>query len=276
MNDSGDPVRSGSAGVIESHRLLGVRVHALSLRTLTDAVREAVRSGQRRIIANHNLHSIYLQRRDAKLRAFYARAHLVHVDGMSIIFAGRLLGLPLRREHRVTYVDWIDPLLATASGQGWRVMYVGANGSVGDRGAAALRRRHPGLVLETLHGFFDPAPDGDENRAVVRHIQAFAPHLLMVGMGMPRQEHWILDNLERLPPCVVLTAGAAITYAAGSVPTPPRWAGAYGLEWAFRLLAEPRRLWRRYLLEPWFVLALLARELVAGRARQDLDSGRWH
>lgn len=276
MSDSGASVRRGAAAVIESHRLLGVRVQALSLGTLTDAVREGVRSGQPRIIANHNLHSIYLHRRDAKLRAFYERAHLVHVDGMSIIFAARLLGLPLRREHRVTYVDWIDPLLATAAGERWRVLHIGAEARVGDRGAAALRRRHPGLVLETLDGFFDLSPDGEENRAVLRHIHAFAPHLLMVGMGMPRQEHWIFDNFDRLPPCVVLTAGAAITYAAGSVPTPPRWAGAYGLEWAFRLVAEPRRLWKRYLLEPWFVLALLARELVAGRAQQDLDSGRWH
>lgn len=258
-----------------SYRLLGVRVHALSMEALTAAVVEGVRSGQRRIIANHNLHSVYLHQRDERFRAFYARAHLVHVDGMSLILAGRLLGVPLGREHRVTYVDWIDPLLATAAAEGWRVLFLGSEVQVGFRGSAALRQRHPGLVLETLPGFFNTTRDGEENRAVLRRIHAFGPQLLMVGMGMPRQEHWILDNLGDLPGCVVLTAGATVDYAAGAVPTPPRWAGRLGLEWGFRLIAEPRRLWKRYLLEPWSVLPVLVRELVAARWRENLHaSGR--
>jgi N-acetylglucosaminyldiphosphoundecaprenol N-acetyl-beta-D-mannosaminyltransferase len=269
------PLRHRLGGEPTSYRLLGVRVHALSMEALTAAVVEGVRSGQRRIIANHNLHSIYLHQRDEQFRAFYARAHLVHVDGMSLILAGRLLELPLRREHRVTYVDWIDPLLATAAAERWRVLFLGSEEQVGFRGSAALRQRHPGLVLETLPGFFDATRDGEENRAVLRRIHAFGPQLLMVGMGMPRQEHWILDNLDDLPDCVMLTAGAAVDYAAGAIPTPPRWAGGLGLEWGFRLIAEPRRLWKRYLLEPWRVLPLLARELFAARWHQRLHSSGW-
>lgn len=254
-----------------SYRLLGVRVNALSIDALTDAVAARVRAGERHIIANHNLHSIYLHRRDEKLRAFYRRASLVHVDGMGVIFAGRLLGLPLRRVHRVTYVDWIALLLATAAHRGWRVMFIGEQAGVAQRGAAVLRRRHPGLAFEAVPGFFDPAPDGDENRAVLRRVHEFAPDVLMVGMGMPRQEHWIHDNLFDLPPCVLLTAGAAIAYAAGSVPTPPRWAGTMGIEWAFRLIAEPGRLWKRYLVEPWSVLAILVRELFEGATQRRRD-----
>jgi N-acetylglucosaminyldiphosphoundecaprenol N-acetyl-beta-D-mannosaminyltransferase len=74
-----------------------------------------------------------------------------------------------------------------------------------------------------------------------------------VGMGMPRQEHWIMDNLHRLHSMVVLPCGASIDYVCGEIPTPPRWAGRWGLEWLCRLLAEPRRLWKRYLIEPWFL-----------------------
>src|SRR5712691_3123804 len=129
------PLRHLLDGEPTSYRLLGVRVHALSMEALTAAVVEGVRSGQRRIIANHNLHSICLHQRDQQFRAFYARAHLVHVDGMSLILAGRLLGLPLRREHRVTYVDWIDPLLATAAAERWRVLFLGSEVQVGFRGS---------------------------------------------------------------------------------------------------------------------------------------------
>ena len=257
---------------LASYEVLGVRVHPLSIEALTAAVVDAVRVKQLRIVANHNLHSIYLHSRDERFRAFYQHASLSFIDGMSIVLAGRLLGLPLRREHRVTYVDWLDPLMATASARGWRVLSLGAAKGTAQRGAAVLRERHPNLVLETMHGFFDASRDGEENRRVVWRIRAFQPHVLMVGMGMPRQEYWVLDNFDRLPPCVVLTTGAAMDYAAGSVPTPPRWAGRVGFEWVFRLFAEPRRLWKRYLLEPWFVLALLMRELTAAPSPPRLDS----
>ena len=84
----------------------------------------------------------------------------------------------------------------------------------------------------------------------------------MVGMGMPRQELWIHDNFDHLSTTVILPAGAAIDYIAGVVPTPPRWMGKVGLEWTFRLAAEPKRLRHRYLLEPWSVLGLLALDFI--------------
>ena len=93
-------------------------------------------------------------------------------------------------------------------------------------------------------------------------IKEYRPHLLILGMGMPRQEHWLFDHLEQLPETAILNAGAAIDYVAGAVRTPPRWAGRFGLEWLFRLAAEPDRLWRRYLVEPWYILGLFLRDLV--------------
>jgi N-acetylglucosaminyldiphosphoundecaprenol N-acetyl-beta-D-mannosaminyltransferase len=92
------------------------------------------------------------------------------------------------------------------------------------------------------------------NHEILTLIKEYQPHILMVGMSMPRQEHWILDNIESISANVILPSGAAIDYIAGAVPTPPRWAGKVGLEWLFRLVAEPRRLWRRYFVEPLFLL----------------------
>jgi N-acetylglucosaminyldiphosphoundecaprenol N-acetyl-beta-D-mannosaminyltransferase len=84
----------------------------------------------------------------------------------------------------------------------------------------------------------------------------------MVGMGMPRQEYWVLDNLRNIQANVILTAGACLDYVAKAAPTPPRWIGHLGLEWLYRLLSDPVRLWRRYLLEPWFILKLLFQEIL--------------
>lgn len=176
---------------------------------------------------------------------------------MALVFLGKLLGLPLRREQRVTYVDWIDPLMAEAAQRGWRVFYLGSQPGIAERGAKILQEKFSGLQIATAHGYFDANPDSQENQAVLTAIKIYQPHVLMVGMSMPRQEHWVLDNLDSLCANVILPSGAAIDYIAGAVPTPPRWAGRLGLEWLFRLIAEPKRLGRRYLVEPWFVLRLL-------------------
>jgi len=84
-------------------------------------------------------------------------------------------------------------------------------------------------------------------------------------MGMPLQENWILDNLPDLEADVILPSGACFDYLAGEIPIPPRWMGRVGLEWLYRLGSEPRRLWRRYLVEPWFVAGLALKEFVGPR-----------
>lgn len=245
---------------VPSNKMLGITVHALSLPQLNALIAEAIRRNQRWIIANHNLHSIYLYHHDPKMRAFFTKADYIHIDGMPLVFLGKLLGFPLRREHRVTYADWTIPLIAEAAQQGWRVFYLGSKPGVAERGARILRKRFPQLQIATANGYFDARSNSPENLAIVEAINVYQPQVLMVGMGMPRQEHWILNNLDYLCVNAILPAGAAIDYIAGAVPTPPRWAGQLGLEWLFRLCAEPRRLWRRYLVEPWFLFRLVLRD----------------
>jgi N-acetylglucosaminyldiphosphoundecaprenol N-acetyl-beta-D-mannosaminyltransferase len=259
---------SPDAAPPERVRLLGVTVDRLTLPALTALVGTAVARKERWVIAHHNLHSVALHRRDPEVRALYARARFVHADGMSLVAVARWLGLPLGREHRVTYADWTGPLMAEAAARGWRVFHLGGRPGVAARGAAVLRRRHPGLRIATAHGWFDAAPGSRDSERRLARIAAFRPDVLMVGMGMPRQERWILHHLERLPAAAVLPCGACMDYVAGAVPTPPRWAGRLGAEWLFRLAVEPRRLWRRYLLEPWGLLPLLAAELREARGRR--------
>jgi N-acetylglucosaminyldiphosphoundecaprenol N-acetyl-beta-D-mannosaminyltransferase len=243
--------------------LLGVVVDPLTIAELNERIAKAVARGEQWIIANHNLHSVYLYHRNPKMRSFFAKAQVIHIDGMPLVYWARVLGYPVTKQHRVTYVDWVHPLMATAAAEGWRVFYLGGKPGVAARAAEKLRRQYPGLVLETRHGYFTP----EENDAVLEEIARFQPHVLMVGMGMPRQEHWVLDNLERISANAILTAGACFDYVAGVIPTPPRWMGRMGLEWLYRLWSEPRRLARRYLLEPWFLVPLVLKDLT-GRFRK--------
>jgi N-acetylglucosaminyldiphosphoundecaprenol N-acetyl-beta-D-mannosaminyltransferase len=237
-----------------SYDLLGVRVNTLTIAGLHAVLERTITTNCCSIIANHNLHSLYLYHKDPIMRAFYERADYIHIDGMPLVFLGRLTGLPFRREHRVTYVDWVWSLMAKAVESNWRIFYLGSKPGIAESGEKILRERFANLHLMTTHGYFDVQKGSEENSFILKKINEYRPHVLMVGMGMPRQEHWIIHNLDEIKANAILTAGACMDYVAGVVPTPPRWAGKIGAEWLFRLAVEPRRLWHRYLVEPWFLL----------------------
>jgi N-acetylglucosaminyldiphosphoundecaprenol N-acetyl-beta-D-mannosaminyltransferase len=247
------------------YSVLGVVVDALTMPLLGDVLKQTIESGGRKLFANHNLHSIYVYNHDAKMRAFYDAADHIIIDGMPIIVAGRLLGHPLKVENRVSFLDWLPLLFEKAAQENWRLFYLGSAPGIAEKGQKLLQNKIANLHMVVAHGFFDPTVGEAENSAVLAQINAFKPHILFVGMGMPREEHWILDNLQHISANVILVAGGTMDYIAGVVPTPPRWLGPLCLEWLFRLASEPRRLWRRYLVEPWFILKIFFAEFFRRR-----------
>jgi N-acetylglucosaminyldiphosphoundecaprenol N-acetyl-beta-D-mannosaminyltransferase len=251
------------------YEMLGTRVAAFDEARLNECVASAIARDQRIVIATHNLHSLYLHGRDAKFRAFYAATDVCHPDGMSVILLGRTLGLPLSGRHRVTYMHWIESLMAESVRRGWRVFALGGRPGVFEQAAQRLRAAYPGLLLDGTHGYFDATPGSAETAAVLERIAAFRPNVLVVGMSMPRQEHWVHDNRAALSANVTLIAGATMDFVAGVVPRPPRAVSAAGLGWLWRLIIEPRRLWRRYLVEPWWVMGRVISEWAGRRPRGD-------
>jgi N-acetylglucosaminyldiphosphoundecaprenol N-acetyl-beta-D-mannosaminyltransferase len=122
---------------------LGLTLQPRSQLQMSELVEQGIRERQKWIISNHNLHSVYLLHKVAKVREFYARAHWTYLDGMPLVALGRLYGYPLQRDQRVTNADWFAPLMKLAARKGWRVFNLGSPKHVADRGAAKLRRRHP-------------------------------------------------------------------------------------------------------------------------------------
>lgn len=250
-------------------RLLGERVDLLTPTQVLARIQAAVEAGRRAVIANHNLNSLNLIRRHPGMRAFYDAAEVVQIDSTPLIAFARLLGLPVRRAHRSTYLDWREAFWTLAAERGWRVFYLGGTARTGQEAARRLSARYPGVILETRSGYFDATRDAADDRAVLQQIAAFGPDVLMVGMGMPRQEIWVAERLEALPGCVILNVGAAFDYEAGVQKAAPRWMGRAGLEWLYRLACDPRRLFRRYVIEPWALTGPALRDLVAAVAHQD-------
>jgi N-acetylglucosaminyldiphosphoundecaprenol N-acetyl-beta-D-mannosaminyltransferase len=209
-----------------------------------------IAAGRQVVIANHNLHSLYLLRKHPDLRRFFARADLVEIDSMPLILWARLMGRPSRRFHRCTYLDWRSEFWDWIARDNLKVFFVGGAPGVGGTALEEIREHWPTVRAATHHGYFDASV---ENEDVCREIRDFAPQVLLVGMGMPRQELWVLQNLERLPNCAIFTVGGAFDYEAGVQSPCPRWLGLLGAEWLYRLLTNPR-LVRRYTLEPWSLL----------------------
>ncbi|HEY5409101.1 MAG TPA: WecB/TagA/CpsF family glycosyltransferase [Caulobacteraceae bacterium] len=238
----------------QSVELFGQAMDLVTPGEVLARIAAAAEGGPRALIANHNLHSLYLCRREPAMAALYARADLVEIDSRPLIAWGRLLGLPLRREHRCTYLDWREGFWRLADRRGWRVFYLGGAPGVAEEAARRLAARWPGARIAVRHGYFDRGPGSAEDAAVLAEIEAFAPQVLLVGMGMPIQETWIAGHLDALGAPAVLPVGAAFDYEAGVQAPAPRVLGALGLEWLFRLLLDPRRLFRRYLVEPWSLI----------------------
>jgi len=249
-------------------RLLGGEVDPLTPAEMLAATERFIVGGGTAVIANHNAHSLFLLPRAPALRAFFDEAELVQIDSRPMILWGRLIGLPLRPEHRSTYLDWREDFWATAATKGWRVFHVGGAPGVGERAAGAIRERWPAVDLAVHHGFFDIDPASADSRALREAIAAFDPDIILVGMGMPRQEQWIAANRSLIGRGVFFPIGAAFDYEAGVQTAAPRWTGRLGLEWLFRLLSQPRRLAFRYLVEPWFLAPAALADLGAALARR--------
>lgn len=241
-------------------RVLRSYVDGFDTRSLVSYIVEGVENEAKLLLGNHNINSLALFERDRRVRSFFDLCDFVVIDGMPVVALARLCGGRARRDNRVAVLDWFWPFCKEAELRGWQVLHLGATSSVLDAARVAIAGEYPKLNLSVVDGYFDMDCE-EENAAVLEQIRVANPDVLLVGMGMPRQEQWILENYAALPACIVLTVGGILGYIGGDRPTPPRWLGSAGMEWGFRLVTEPERLWARYLVEPLVLLGPIVREI---------------
>ncbi|AQS85219.1 MAG: WecB/TagA/CpsF family glycosyltransferase [Acetobacter aceti] len=208
---------------------------------LTEVVRQR---GAARVI-NANAHCVTLSQKQLWMRGLFDQAEIAFCDGAGVQLAS--VFLTGKNLHRTTPPEWIGDMLS-ALGDAANVFWLGGEQDVAEKAAAVFSRKYGCRTAGVQHGFFDVTPGSPEAESVIEKIVAAKPSVLLLNMGMPRQERWLWDNWNRLPPLVAITAGALVDHAAGRVSRPPRWVANLGLEWLVRLSREPKRLWRRYLL----------------------------
>ena len=196
-------------------------------------------------------------RQHPALRDVLERADLLLADGVPVVWASRLLGVPL--PGRVNGTDLMERMLRAAAERGYRVYLLGARREVVTRTVVEIERRYPGVqVVGFHHGYFQES----EEEILAREINASGADLILLGMSTPHKEFWGDRNLPRLGVAVCQGVGGSFDVLAGVVGRAPVWMQRSGLEWFYRLLQEPGRLWRRYLETNsafiWLVLTDLA------------------
>ncbi len=244
--------------------LLGVRLDNLSADDVVDHVASALAAGRGGCIVTPNVDIVRRAARDPQLRQLLHGADLSLPDGMPLVWASRLRRSPL--QGRLAMSELIYPLARSASRLGHRLFLLGDTDQVARGAAAALAGATPGLHVVGTHSppfGFDRDPKG--LGPVVAALEAAHPDLVVCAFGFPRQEQLMAALQPRFPASWFVAAGATLSMAAGRTPPAPPWMRRLGLEWAHRLRLEPRRLFRRYIVDDVpFALRLLAQSAAEG------------
>jgi len=236
--------------------MMGCRIDNLSMEETLVRIEEFIRSGKPHQHVVVNVDKLVKASRDEELRRIINACALVNVDGMPVVWASRLLGKPLK--ERVAGVDLFEALMRRAGERGWRVFLLGARAEVVAGVAATYARRYPDLAIA---GWRDGYWQGEaEEAAVAGQIRASRADLLFVAIGSPKKEQFLgrWQDTMRIP--FAMGVGGTFDVAIGRVKRAPRWMQRAGLEWFYRFLQEPRRMFRRYFVEDMAFVWLLLKE----------------
>ena len=215
----------------------------------TDTIESWIRANKAHYVCVTTVNAVMECRRDRALRRIHNRAGLVTPDGMPLVWLSRAMGF--KHVNRVYGPDLMLRMCEISVTAGYRHYFYGGRPGVVELLKERLERRYPGLNIAGARtpAFQDSSfryrqLTADENKALVEDINRAKPDILWVGLGSPVQERWMAEHLGTLRACALIGVGAAFDFHAGIKRQAPRWMQSAGLEWSFRLISEPRRLWQ--------------------------------
>jgi N-acetylglucosaminyldiphosphoundecaprenol N-acetyl-beta-D-mannosaminyltransferase len=239
--------------------LFGCNIDNVSMEETLERVEDFVRAGRPHQHVVVNVDKLVKASRDEDLRRIINACDLVNVDGMPVVWASRLLGKPLK--ERVAGIDLFEALMRRAADKGWRVFLLGARPDVVREVAATYARRYPALVLAGVRDGYWQGKDAEAG--VVRQVRDSRADLLFVAISSPRKEQFLGQYQDEMRIPFAMGVGGSFDVAIGRVKRAPAWMQQAGLEWFFRFLQEPRRMFRRYFIDDmefiWLVIKEAAR-----------------
>jgi N-acetylglucosaminyldiphosphoundecaprenol N-acetyl-beta-D-mannosaminyltransferase len=247
--------------------VVGVPVSAFSIEDATSTIEAWIAARARGYVCATSAHGVVECLSDPDLRAIHREAGMIVPDGMPLVWMCRLLGEP--NATRVYGPDLMRTMTAISAERGYRHFYYGGGPGVAEALRETLTERHPGLIVSGVYTPpFRPLTEL-ESQAIIDEINAAKPDIVWVGLSTPKQERWMARHFGKIDAPVMIGVGAAFDFLSDRKTEAPEWLRGSGFEWLYRLVTEPRRLWRRYVVVvPVFLtcaIGQLLRERVFGR-----------
>jgi N-acetylglucosaminyldiphosphoundecaprenol N-acetyl-beta-D-mannosaminyltransferase len=237
--------------------MMGCQIDNLTMEETLQTVEGFIKSGQPHQHVVVNVDKLVKASRDPELRRIINECALINVDGMPVVWASRLLGKPLK--ERVAGVDLFESLMKRSADKGWRVYLLGAREEVVSGVKQAYEKKYPGLVVAGYrNGYWKP----EEEAGVVAQVTAAKADLLFVAISSPKKEHFLGRYQAEMKIPFAMGVGGTFDVAVGRVKRAPVWMQNAGLEWFYRFLQEPRRMFKRYFVDDMAFFWLLLKEAV--------------
>ena len=238
----------------------GVLIDNVSMDETLEHIEHFIKEGKPCYLTNPNVDVIMRFTKDKDFADYYRKGALCTADGTPIMWAARFLGTPLK--EKVSGSDLVPRVCELANRKGYKLFFLGGRPGAADAAKETLLKRLPHLnIVGTYAPPFGFEKDTTELARIASMIKEAKPDILFVGLGAPKQENWIRDNYKNLGVPVFMGVGVTFEFIAGIVKRAPKWMQSAGLEWLWRLMMEPGRLWKRYLIDdmPFFFLILKQR-----------------
>jgi N-acetylglucosaminyldiphosphoundecaprenol N-acetyl-beta-D-mannosaminyltransferase len=257
------------SSVADRVNILGVRAMPLNLDKAAATLERWRIDGERKYVCLISVHGLVVAQRDPAIRRALNHCGMAAEDGMPLVWWSRLAGFAQAR--RVCGSDLLDTVCGYGLSRGYRHYFYGASPQVLGLLTDRLQRRYPGLIVAGSHSPPFRALTAAEDADDVAAINEARPDFVWVGLGMPKQEKWMVGHLGKIDATALIGIGAAFDFHAGTKPRAPSWMQRAGLEWLFRLITEPRRLAGRYLIDNALFVAYTLQQVTGWKSyAQDL------
>ncbi len=241
--------------------ILGTPVSSLTMDELFSDWEAVIQKGEKAQVCITPVNSILAARATARVQKIYKHADYVLCDGVPVKWASEFLGDPIK--ERITGLDVLPRIFLFAASKNFSIFLLGASPGVAETLKKVMEAKHPGVkIVGTFVPPFRAVFSKEENQEMIDAINTVKPDILLVSLTAPKQDIWIAENLDKLDTHVAIGIGGAFEVAAGMIRRAPVWMQKNGLEWLYRFLQEPKRMFRRYFVEaPVFIPLIIKQKL---------------
>lgn len=241
---------------MKKQKLLNTYVNNVSMEETISAINSMIETGEKRYIVAINVDVVMKIEKDTYLKKITNDADMVLVDGKPLIWISKMHKKPVKA--KISGSDLVPLLCKDAAEKGHTIFIIGGKDGIADKAKARLEKKYPGIkIVGTYAPPFGFEKNESELNKINKMISDKKPDLLIACFGCPKQEKWIYENYQKYDAKVSICAGATIDFLAGNVNRAPRWMSEHGLEWFYRFLQEPKRMFKRYFVDDVKILGLI-------------------